>query len=143
MKVIFDTNIYVSFLLSSSGSIVKLLKLWQEGKFEVFVSKEILEELGKVLLTKKLRRRLKLTVGEVEQYLRLIGQAALAVEMGVQVELIKEDPSDNKFLSLAKAVKANFIVTGDKHLLKLKKFGKTRIISARKFGDILKINRKE
>lgn len=56
-------------------------------------------------------------------------------------DLIKDDPDDNKFLDCAYAAKADFIVTGDKHLLKLGDFFDTKIITPKEFLGWMK-NRK-
>ena len=138
MKVVFDTNIYVSFLLVSSPSpILKLLEFWQQGKLEVFISPEILQELARVLSDKKLKRYLNLSQEDKNNYLRLITQEALVVKVNCRVDLIEEDPTDNKFLELAKTIKADFIISGDKHLLKLAEFQGTKIVSAREFVEII------
>jgi len=138
MKVVFDTNIYVSFLLVSSPSpILKLLEFWQQGKLEVFISPEILQELARVLSDKKLKRYLNLSQEDKNNYLRLITQEALVVKVNCRVDLIEKDPTDNKFLELAKTIKANFIISGDKHLLKLAEFQGTKIVSAREFVEMI------
>ncbi len=135
MRVVFDTNIYVSFLISSSGTITELLNFWQQGKFEVFISSEILAELGQVLLGPKLKSYLCLTRQEIKQYLKLVAQTSLVAKVDCRVNLIKEDPADNKFLELAKTIGADFIVTGDRHLLRLEQFGETKIISAKELVE--------
>ncbi len=56
--------------------------------------------------------------------------------MKTKVDMIKQDPSDNKFLSLAVDGKAECLISGDKHLLELKKFRKTKIIP---IGDFLRL----
>ena len=138
MRVVLDTNIYVSFLISSPrGSIMKLLQFWEQDKFVVLTSKAILEELAKVLLDKRLKRYICLSKIEVRQYLRFIGQNSLVLRVKNQVKIIEEDPSDNKFLSLAELGRVEFIISGDKHLLKLKQFKKTKIVSPREFVRLI------
>ena len=59
------------------------------------------------------------------------------VEPKEEIKFIKEDPKDNIILECALAAKAGYIVSGDKHLLKLKEYKGIKIMSAREFLDIL------
>jgi predicted nucleic acid-binding protein len=62
------------------------------------------------------------------------------VEPKVKVQIINEDAEDNKILECAQASNADIIVSGDKHLLKLGKFRKTRIQTLREFFDNINRN---
>jgi uncharacterized protein len=69
----------------------------------------------------------------VEQVLKLAKFAKVTDKFSV----IKEHPADNKFLECAIAAKAHFIVSGDKHLLKIVSYEKIRILFANEFLEIL------
>ena len=139
MRVVLGVSVLISFLLSSPQSpMMRILKMWKEGRFVVLTSPPILEELGKVLLSKKLKRFVKLTEEEAKQYLALVAENSLLLRVKDKVKFIEADPSDNKFLELARVGQADFIITGDKHLLGLKKFGKTAIVSPGKFVKMMR-----
>jgi predicted nucleic acid-binding protein len=53
------------------------------------------------------------------------------------VEVVEQDPDDNRILECAQAAASEYIVTGDQHLLSLGRFGKTRIIKAAEFLEIV------
>lgn len=122
-RVVLDTNIFVSFLITSKKtSISQIYNLWQKGGLVVYLSNQTLIELTRVLLSKKIRNYTKLSKEEIKRYLKAI------IERSVLITV-----SDNKFLGLAEKAEADYIITGDKHLLDLKKHKKTKILSPQKF----------
>lgn len=137
VKVVFDTNIWLSIfmkkILSDEFSQVK-------KELTVYVSKDIILEMSKVLLYPKIARILsKADVNETE-ILRAIETNSTIVISKLKLHIIEEDAEDNKILECALTSGADFIVTGDKHLLKLGRFRKTRILTPRDFFDNIKRN---
>jgi len=131
-RVVCDTNVLVSGLLWK-GNKFQVLRLASEGKVELCVSREILAELARVLHYPRLEK----FVGNEERLLLMLARFSTVVEPREHVFVIQDDPSDDKILECALAAKADYLVSGDKHLLKLKKFYKTRIVTARKFLERL------
>lgn len=135
VKVVFDTNVWISIfmeeVLYDEFSQVK-------QKVTVYVSKDIILELSKVLLYPKIARVLEKNGIRGKDALRVIAVDSKIVEPKVELHIINEDEADNKILECALAARADVIVSGDKHLLKLGKFKKTRILTARDFFDSLK-----
>ena len=128
MRVVFDTNIYISFLLSKdNSSITKLLKAWEKGSFVVLLSRPILIEITRVLNSPKIRQLTQLNSEDIKDYLKIITRRAITLQPHTQLKLIKQDPTDNKFLNLAVDGRARYIISGDKHLLSLKKFKQIKI----------------
>ena len=72
--------------------------------------------------------------------LRVLAGNSKMVEPKLKLHVVNEDAEDNKILECALAARADIIVSGDKHLLKLGKFKKTRILSPREFFDNIKRN---
>ena len=126
-KVVIDTNVIISSLWG--GNPKKVLALWQQGYFKVLVSLPILQEYQKVL------NRFKLSEDDLEAFLSLFTapQFSILVRPRYQHHVIKEDPSDNIFLDCALEGKANCIVSGDIHLLKLKIFENIPILTPTQF----------
>lgn len=130
-RVVLDTNIFVSSIFWEKGNSHKIIGLVLDGRTRVFTSLSILQELEKVL-----RRDFEEPEGVIQRQLALIVSYAVVVRSSVKVQVVKEDPDDNKILECAMASKADYIVSGDKHLLALGSFRGIKIISARQFMDL-------
>lgn len=113
----FDTNIYVSAIHFTTGIPRKLLDLAERGVFILIVSKRIMMELRGVLRTKFAYTPEKLDLEE-----ELLLSLCETVESHHRIRRIKEDPDDNRILECALAGDADYIVSGDKHLLRLQSY---------------------
>lgn len=127
-KVVMDTNIIISAALSIDGLPAKIFKLFLEGKIENYVSKESMDELTRVIA----RKGLSIPLEFQEFILTNVTSKSKEVVPECNYKLVKEDPSDNKFVNCALAAKAD-IISGDRHLLAVKKFKECRILSAKEF----------
>jgi len=128
LKVVFDTNIYISAIIFSGPPEI-CLEAAREGEIGLYTSKTILLELAN-----KLRSKFGYTEEEIEDILIGLSKFVRLVEPKVKINRIKEDPSDNMILEAAVEAKADFIVSGDKrHILPLKEFAGIKIISAATF----------
>ncbi len=135
VKVVFDTNVWLSIFMKKI--LTDEFSRAKQGLI-VYVSKDILLEISKVLLYPKIAEILiKANVNEKE-ILRVIGENATLVSPKLKLQIITEDNDDNKILECALASKADIIVSGDKHILKLIKFRKTRILTPKEFFDYIK-----
>ncbi|MBI2083448.1 MAG: putative toxin-antitoxin system toxin component, PIN family [Deltaproteobacteria bacterium] len=129
MKVVFDTNVYISGHLFKGGIPSRLVDLARDKKFDLFYSPEILEELRRVLETK-----FDLTLHEREAILRWVDGTGALVYPKKGLSLVKGCQEDNRILECALSCQADFLVTGDKaHLLPLKHPFGFRIISPAEF----------
>jgi hypothetical protein len=133
IKVIIDTNIWVSFLISNK--IIKLDSLFYQNRIIVLFSKELLDELNKVSKYPKLKKYFSPTA--IEDMINSLNDYLDFIEVFTKVNICR-DPNDNFLLSLAKDGKANYLITGDNDLLDLKSFGQTKIISLVDFLAISK-----
>jgi putative PIN family toxin of toxin-antitoxin system len=133
MRAVLDTNILCSALLTPGGLTDRLYHAWREGRFELLTSEEQLEEFRRVTRYPHLRPFIEpAAAGAMHNELR-----RLAVLVGKLPAVdASRDPGDNFMLPIAQAGEADVLVTGDKHdLLSLKKFERTRIVTARQFLD--------
>lgn len=130
VKLVFDTNVWVSIFMEEV-----LYDEFSQTKQEltVYVSKDIILELSKVLLYPRIAKVLEKNSLHEKDVLRAISAESKLVEPKLKLYVINEDVEDNKILECALAAKADIIVSGDKHLLKLGKFRKTRILTPREF----------
>lgn len=127
-KVVIDTNVLVSGLFFS-GPPYRILKAWDDGQFVMAVSEAILHEYKRVIETLSG----KLDGINLEPILeRIIIEAEMVADYTFE-QPICEDPDDDKFLACAMLSKSHYLVSGDKHLLKLGTFLDTAIITPRQF----------
>jgi len=133
IKVVADTNILFSAMFWK-GNEAKNLKL-AEGEIKLLTSPALLDELRRVLMHEELGLDER-TIGENVQY---VLSTAELVSPRRMVKVIREDPSDNRVLECALEGSAKYVISGDKHLLRLKKFRGIRIVRAKEFLDILNV----
>ena len=127
MKVVFDTNVYISAFLIS-GSLAEDAFLHAQRKHAtLFASIPILTETARVFRTKFHQSE-----EDVTAALKLIGRAATIVKSSVRI-MVLEDIPDNRILECALEAAADLIVTGDRHLLRLKTFQDVAIIRVADF----------
>jgi len=135
MKVVLDANVFVSFLLTHSPTISKIVQSWKNNKFTLLVSDEILLEYKEILI-RTVGKGLVLA-SQADFLFEEISKESLNIQVTSEVEA-SPDKKDNRYLACAKDGKAAYLVTGDKkHLLKLKSFAKTKIVSPKEFVEIL------
>lgn len=138
LRVVFDTNHLVSALISPHGKPAKILNAWKRGEVLLLVSEAILKEARRVLAYPKIRKTIRLSEGEIDDFMVQLSKQGLLVPAEIKVRVIEDDPSDDKFLSCAVEGKADYLVSGDKHLKALKEYRGVRIVSPGAFLSILK-----
>jgi len=131
-KVITDTNVLVSGIFFS-GPPARILKTWQDGRFQIVLSEDILDEYRRVIqaLADKLGHT------DFEPILETLLIKSELMPSYAFESPICEDPDDDKFLACAMVSQSNYLVTGDNHLLKMGKFLNTIIVTPRHFIDNL------
>lgn len=126
-KVVFDTNIYLSAIIFT-GIPRKVFTLAIKDKINLFISPRILLEISQ-----KLKNKFLWSENKIQQVIKIIADTAFIVKPKIKLKIVKKDITDNKILEAALFSKADFIITGDKHLLEIKKFKTIRIIKAKDF----------
>ena len=126
LKVVLDTSVFVSAILSknreTSPSII--LDKWQQKCFNLVISPQLQEELIIVLLRKGIKSE------SIENLVMIIETLDLKIEGVYQATLLdKIDPNDNMFLAASYEAKANYLVSLDNHLLSLKFYHGTQILT--------------
>jgi len=133
VKIVLDTNVLISAFLWQKDA-KEIFNLAKENKIQICVNKEIVNEFYRVLSYPKFSLRLKL-IGKtpeeiINEFLEIV---TFYPTKKLKTPIIKEDPSDDKFIYCALSSRASLIVSGNKHLLKIRKFGRISIISPREF----------
>ncbi len=123
VRAIIDTNVLISALLKDSKPRKLVLELLD--RHTVIVSSQMLAELADVAS----RDKFPFTECQIERFLAILLRMAKVVPDNSLFILVPEDPDDDVILNAAYAGKADYIVTGDKHLLNLGQFKKTKIVT--------------
>jgi len=139
-KVVLDTNVLVSAILSATGKPAQILGLAREEKIELLFSASTTKELWAVLHYQRIMARfekLKIPLSLVEEFFKGLIKASSIVLVNQEVDIIKDDPSDNVFLACALEGRANFIVSGDNHIKKLGQYQGIQIMDPTEFMAIM------
>jgi len=134
VKVVFDTNVWISIFMEKRLK-DEFSRIKQD--ITVYVSEDIGLEISKVLQYPRVSEILRKTGIREKDVLRILSVNSMRVEPKAELHIVNEDEEDNKILECALAARADIIVTGEKHLLNLGKFKKTRILTPREFFDSL------
>lgn len=134
MRVVLDANIWISFLLTRGETIASIFKAWEKEKFSLIVTEEIILEIEQVVERLSLKR-----IINYEDARALVRRLKKNTELIVSFSdiNISSDKNDNRYLACALDGEVDYLVTGDKkHLLPLKKIGKTKIVSPKEFREL-------
>jgi len=131
VRVVVDTNVLVSALITEKSLPAHLLTLWREGYFELLTSQSHIAEMMRATRYPKIRARLSIaTAGRLINELR---DVATILNILPQISL-SPDPADNYLLAMAAAGGADFLITGDKRdLLALRIHAGAKIVPVREF----------
>ncbi len=135
MRVVLDINVLISGLLWLGPS-HKILELVEERKVEFCITPSILEELSQVLKRAKFLRRIKNCLSSTEELIATLSKSALFFPDIDIPRIVKDDPDDDKIIACAEVSGAEYIVTGDPHLLKIKRYGTISIVTPKRFFTI-------
>jgi putative PIN family toxin of toxin-antitoxin system len=117
MRVVVDTNVVVSRYLSALGPPAQVLDQWENGIFELLVSEPILTEYRRVLLYPRLAALHGMSATEIDTVITSFRGSSIVVAPTQVLAVVTDDPSDNRFLECAEEGGADYVVSGDAHLL--------------------------
>jgi putative PIN family toxin of toxin-antitoxin system len=130
MKVVLDTNVFISGIFFS-GPPYQILKAWRDGRIQLVLSEEILEEYLRV--SEVLSERFpNIQIGPFLELLTVEAEFVSAFDLPKPV---CADPDDDKFIECAIAGKAEAIISGDKHLLNASGYQGLEVMTPREFAD--------
>lgn len=131
MRVVVDTNVLVSALIGHGKPRRLVIELLE--RHQVVSSRQMLAELADVLSRKKF---MEVDKSQVSSFLSILASKVVLVTVKQSFKTVAEDPDDDMVLSTAYEGKATHIVSGDKHLLNLKRFSGIRIVTV---GEMLRL----
>ncbi len=133
MKVILDTNIWISFLLGHQAKLIR--RILTDSRYDVYVCKELLDEIQDVANRPKIRRTV--SANEVRDLLYIITAFCKSISVTTEAQANIRDDKDLYLLSLAESIGATYIVSGDADLTTLHHYKGTQIIRLTEFKGMM------
>ncbi len=116
LRIVFDSNVYISALLFK-GIPGKILEIAQDNKIVLIVSDEIITETVRII-----EEKFRWPRHNIDKFKRRLSDTGENIKPEIKLDIIKERESDNRILECAVSGNADLIVSGDKHLLKIKSY---------------------
>ena len=138
IRAVIDTNVLVSGIISPKGAPRKILDLARKESFKVVTSIAINHEILRVLHRDYIYTKYNITEEIIDDISTFLYEGTALTEDRYAVSKVKKDMEDNKFIACALEGEADYIVSGDKHLLGLKYYRGIQIVDARGFLKILR-----
>lgn len=132
-RVVVDTNLIISGTTTANTIPYQLIESWRKGEYILVTSLQIIEEVRQVLKRTKIQKQFSLTITETNQVIETLSSHAFVTSGILEVDVVKNDPDDNKFIACALEGSASYIVSGDNHLLSIREYQGIQIVRAREF----------
>ena len=130
MRIVLDTNIMVSAMGWKEGKPRRILDSCINKENQLLESIDLIQEFIKVIARPMFDF---VPRDEKKGFINIVLNNSTIVEPVRKMAIVKDDPADNKVIECAVEGKADYIISGDKHLLKLKKFKNIGIVTSEKF----------
>ena len=136
LKIVLDTNVWISGLIWG-GRPAEIITAAEDNRLSILISEEIIAEISRVLNYPKLKDAYQPTGLKREDLIETIIKIGKIVKVTKKLNVVHEHPADNKFIECAWASKANYLVSGDKHVLRINAYKKTKILTVNDFLRLL------
>ena len=133
MRIVLDTNILISAFVSNKGASAQILARCQAGELELLISPDSIAELRRVLTYPGLRKRFRYSDEQIEAFVAFLEQEAFLLTPTASVRAVPDDADDDKFVALALAGQAQYLVSGDEHLLRVGQYQGVTILKPAAF----------
>lgn len=137
LKIVLDANVLASATISPKGIPAQIIKTWREKKFKTIVSRTLLEEIERIIFYPKIRKYSTWSEQEIQEFLKELLKVSIKAPGKLKLQVVKKDPPDDHYIIAAVEKKADYIVSGNKHLLELKEYQEVKIISPAEFLKII------
>jgi uncharacterized protein len=117
VRAVLDPNVLVSAAISPAGPPRRIVAAWVDGRFELVMSQALIEELRDVLDRPRFRRWISTTIAR--RFVDGLADDALLLDDAPAPQGVSPDPDDDYLIALARAAGADYLVSGDRHLLDL------------------------
>lgn len=137
IKAVVDANLLVSAFISPFSHPREIERCWRRGEFILVTSREIVEEVNRVLHLPRIQVKYRLAESDIQAFVLTLIHKGNCVAGELALKSVAPDPGDDKIISCAIEGEAEFIVTGDKALQQLKEYQGIKIINAEQFIRVL------
>ncbi len=128
-KIVLDANQFVSAILKPDSNPGQILEMVRHRHVDLLLSRPIIAEISRVLAYPKLAKIHRMDHNTQNRFLRALVIVGRMVNPDISVNVVADDPTDNKYIECAVSGNADALITGDKHLLVLKTYGNIPIIT--------------
>ncbi len=135
LKVVLDTNVLVSAVLVNNGKSAQILE--RHGEFDLILSEDILAETLDVLRRRRIQKKRPISQEALNKYFQRLRSASRLVSVQEVENIITNDPPDNLVLACAVEGNADYLVSGNLHLLNLRQHRGIEIVTPAEFLKIL------
>jgi len=119
LRVVLDTNVWISGLLVPQGKSGTIIDTWRQGHLSIVVSQPILQEIERVLLYPKIFKKLNWDRMKVKHYINLLSLLTENVDVKDCSVVVEKDLNDSPILETLVTSQSDWLVTGDMVLLEL------------------------
>jgi len=135
IRIVLDTNNFISAQISNVGPSYQIFRMFKNEKIQIVTSDFQIKELERVLGYKRIAKKFKISQKKSGRIILLVHRRAKVIKPKMIPNVVKNDPDDDNILAIAKAGKVSYIVSGDEHLLGLKKFEGIPVVAAKEFVE--------
>jgi putative PIN family toxin of toxin-antitoxin system len=138
-RVVVDANVFVSGIIRSSGFPFKILNAWEKNLFLLVTSLPMVDEVERVLKYPKIQKKYAVDDNTIREIIGSLLKYSVLVTDLPDVKEIADDPADDKVLATAVMGRAEAIVTGDSHLLRLSRYRDIQIVTPRTLSTMMEL----
>jgi uncharacterized protein len=138
LRVVLDTNVFVSSLLSTHGLPVQVLNAWREGRYMLVTSPAIIAVIVEVMESSRIAKKYSIGQEDIEGLVDLLKTDTILVPGRAAIKgAVPRDPREEMFLACAVEARADCVVSGDRHLLDLQTYRDIPILTVKEFAEKL------
>ena len=138
LRVVLDTNVFVSSLLSTQGLPAQVLHAWRKSRYMLVTSPPIIAEIVEVLESPRISKKYLIGQEDIEHLVDLLKTDTILVPGRAAVKgSVPQNPRDEMFLACAIDANADCVVSGDRHLLDLQTYRGIPILPVKEFAEKL------
>ncbi len=137
MRVVLDANIFVSALISDKGNPARIINRWLAGEFDLLLSRPIIDEILKVTGYERIQNKYAKVRENRLEFVALVEENGIWAEPSETIDIVSADESDNRYIECAVTGNAQYIVSGDQHLLDIGDYQGIIIVTPAMFITLL------
>jgi len=137
VRAVIDANIVASHAISAQSPPARIRYAWERTAFTWLITESILQEYERVLSYERVRRYSRMADEAIAESIRVLRDGCDFVVVSEPIPRVSTDPKDDVYLACAVAGQADYIVSGDRHLLVLERYQGIPIVTPATFISLL------